>query len=223
MTSRFASCPAFSKPPPLTPGTPLAPRPVDPSSERPQTPPRAATRDGTPPGPEPVHGGFELAGAGLVTDTVSRRRKEGSAGPLVCFGPTSPKLVSRLRSIKTDARCDIPGRNRLLFGRSPVGRGHTPGQTGRRRAAILMPAPSWSTISWLSGRRVRSTWGARTGSLAEGTAEAGQPRPGHRVRRGRPGRQVRSRLEEPRVVRRRRRVGRRLVKNLVRTPTGVVS
>ena len=37
-------------------------------------------------------------------------------------------------------------------------------------------------------------------------------RPGHRARRGRPGRQARLWLEEPRVVRRRRRVGRRLVR-----------
>ena len=41
----------------------------------------------------------------------------------------------------TEARYDIGGRNRLLFGRSPIEQGDTPGRTGRRRAAILVSAP----------------------------------------------------------------------------------
>ena len=50
-----------------------------------------------------------------------------------------------------------------------------------------------------------------------------RPGPGHRARRGCPGRQDRPRLEEPRVVRRRRRLGRRLVRIVFRTPTNVAS
>jgi hypothetical protein len=142
----------------------------------------------------------------------SDRRAQGDRSTLRSIRPTRARRPFDASVDPTDARFDPCGRIRLLFGRSPIEQGHTPGRTGRRRAAILMPAPWRSTSTQLSGRRGRSTRGARTGSLAEGTAEAGRARPGHRARRGRPGRQARLGLEEPRIVRHRRRAGRRLVK-----------